>query len=171
MSFDGALALRYIAGVINAGASLDEALRALTSEAPEPLRRECAARLSGLPLSAAERAARLFATRELRLARAALILAHEAGGAVGPLLERCARQLEERRRWAQRRQALSAQTVASAWIVGCMPVAMMAILAMVAPGYLKPLVTTPAGRACLVVALLLMSVGAWMVRRMVHDND
>ncbi len=173
MSFDGALALRYIAGVMNAGGSLEESLRALVEESPEPLRRQAAARLSSQNslLTLQERAARLFPEREFRLARAALALAHDAGGSVGALLERCARQLEDRRRWAQRRQALSAQTVMSAWIVGSMPAALMAMLAFIAPDYLEPLLHTPTGHACIAVSSVLTLSGIWMVRRMVRSDE
>jgi tight adherence protein B len=173
MSFDGALALRYVAGVMNAGGSLEEALHALTDEAPDPLRRQAAARLSmrGVNATLQERVGRLFPERELRLARAALLLANEAGGSVGPLLERCARQLEDRRRWALRRKALSAQTVASAWIVGSMPIMLTLLLAVAAPEYIDPLLHTAAGRACVAASMTLTLAGIWMVRRMVRLDD
>ena len=173
MSFDGALALRYIASVINAGGSLDDALRTLVDEAPEPLRRQARSRLrrQAALSSVAERAECLFAEPEFRLARAALALTHEAGGSVGLLLERCARQMEERRRWSERRKALSAQSVVSAWVVGAMPIGLVGMLALIAPDYLEPLVNTAAGRACMGVAALLLVSGFWMVRRMVASDE
>jgi tight adherence protein B len=172
MSFDAAMALRYLSGVINAGGSVDEALRALVEEAPGPLRSAVMQRLAGAGASASvqERAKRLFFEPEFRLGQASLILAHETGGSVGKLLERCARHLEDRRRWIERRNAMSSQTVVTAWVVGAMPAGLMVILGWVAPDYLRPLFHTTLGHSVLAIAAALLGLGAWCIYRLVRNH-
>lgn len=165
-----AQALFFLAGGLRAGLSLEESLNILLQEAPEPLRTLLHERLPGESrwLSLDERVNVLFKEEELALARAALTLAHQTGGRVAPLLERCAQTLQTKKEMAERLSALTAQGRASAWIVGATPAALLLLFAVISPDYIQPLLSTSQGHAVMLLAGFLIAMGLFMVRRAVR---
>jgi tight adherence protein B len=51
-----------------------------------------------------------------------------------------------------------------------MPFALAAILTLINHGYMAPLYTTSAGHVLIVIALVMMSIGALVLRRMVRPR-
>ena len=99
---------RQIAGLVGAGLPLERALTALTDEAEEPRQRELVAHLRA-EVNAGSTFARALGTapREFDDVYRAVVAAGEQSGALGPVLERLADDLEER-------QALSAKLIGAA---------------------------------------------------------
>ena len=99
---------RQLAGLVGAGLPLERALTALADEADEPRQRELVAQLRA-EVNAGHPFAQALATapREFDEIYRAVVAAGEQGGALGPVLERLAADLEER-------QALRARLVGAA---------------------------------------------------------
>ena len=60
---------------------------------------------------------------------------------------------------------MTAQGRLSAWIVGLSPFVLGLVLQMVAPDFLRPLVTTRAGLWLIVAVVVLVATGLFFVRR------
>ena len=88
---------RQLAGLVGAGLPLERALTALSDEAEEPRQRELIAHLRS-EVNAGHPFARALASapREFDEVYRAVVAAGEASGALGPVLERLADDLEER---------------------------------------------------------------------------
>jgi tight adherence protein B len=92
-----------------------------------------------------------------------LALAVSVGGACAVALEGLGESLRAREATMREAHALSAQSRLSAFVVGGAPVAYLAFVSLADPGALDVLLTTAAGRACLIVGLGLEAMAAlWM---------
>ena len=101
-----------------------------------------------------------------RLAAAAFRLASATGGRVAALFHALAARAAEVGRLTRERRALTAQARASAWVVGGVPLALVALLA--ATGRIGPLLAEPAGGIVLAVGLALEAAGigtVWLLVR------
>ena len=89
----------------------------------------------------------------------ALALAISVGGACAVALEGLGESLRAREATMREAHALSAQARISAFVVGGAPVAYLVFVSLADPGSLDVLLSTNAGRLCLLVGLALE--GAW----------
>lgn len=159
--------LFFLAGSFKSGMPLAEALDLMISDAPEPLRAELVRRSAAAgrfaPLST--RIERLMPEDTLTLAKAALLLSHEAGGRTAAVMETAARLLRRRQEMARRAKALSAQGRMSAWVVGASPFALLAAMAGVEPEYLAPMVQTRTGFVLMGLVVAMVAAGLLLVHR------
>ena len=72
--------------------------------------------------------------------------------------------------FASRVRALVAMGVLSARVLLAMPFALAAILTVINRGYMEPLYTTTTGHVLIVIALVMMSAGALVLRRLVRPR-
>ena len=159
--------LQGLAAELGAGASLRSAVVAAAARAPAlDLGRAC--RLAGAGLPAAEVGDALEGALPVngRLAAAALRLASGTGGRAAGLFHSLAGRAAEVGRLERERRALTAQARASAWVVGCLPLALLVML--VATGRAGALLSDPAGPAVLAVGLGLEAAGIGIVWLMVR---
>lgn len=161
-------ALLFLSGALKAGLTIDDALALLAKEAPEPLRSRLvsAEARAGSSASLKERLGISLPGDALALPRAALLFSQRAGGQAAPLLEQCAQTLQAKLESEDRLRALTAQNRASAWIVGLMPAALLAIFALFAPDYAAPLFQTRRGNAAVLLAAAMVAAGLSVVKRM-----
>ena len=162
-------ALLFLAGALKTGLSLEQALEALMTETPEPLKSQLQLRMGArsaalMPLETQIK--RLFAGSSLTLVRAGLLMAHQSGGQAGRLLETCAALLQQKLEMQDRSKALSAQSTASAWVVGLSPFGIIGLFSIFSPDYMEPLFDTRAGQMVLCLVCVLVLVGLWLVHRM-----
>ncbi len=87
------------------------------------------------------------------------------------VLETCARTLRQNLELQEKARMLTAQSRASAWILGLSPLLFLGAMVVVAPDYVEPLFSTRAGRLVLILAAFLLVVGFWMVRKMSQVED
>lgn len=161
-------ALLFLAGALKTGLSLEQALAAFVNESPEPLRSQLKMRLGAHSnsLSLQKKIEKLFEGPELTLARAALLLSHQSGGKTGRILEICAEQLQEQLEMREKISVLTAQSVASAWVVGLSPFGLLVLMSFFSPDYIAPLFNTRPGMLVLGLVVLLVSVGLYLVQKM-----
>lgn len=159
--------LQGLAAELDAGASLRAAVPAAATRSPAlDLSRAC--RLAGAGLPAEEVGEALQAALPIngRLAAAAFRLASATGGRVAALFHTLAARAAEVGRLSRERRALTAQARASAWVVGGVPVALLALLA--TTGRIGPLLSAPAGALVLGGGLVLEAAGVVVVWLMVR---
>lgn len=166
-------ALLAMSTSVRAGLSLSQAMASAGERTPAPLGDELA-RVSGeLALGGTmEQALRSLEKRiplpEMRMLVAGLELARSTGASLAPLLDRLAETLRERERFRGQLRAMTAQGRLSGWVVGLVPVALLGVMALVDPGFVRPLFVTPAGWMLLATAVVLEGLGALAIRAMVR---
>jgi tight adherence protein B len=154
---------------VRAGMSTEEGLAGLARFGPEPLRPAFGELTRDLRLvgfeDALQRARRRLATPVFDTVAAALLLAHRLGGRnLGPVLESLSRAVRGTARAEQEVRAQQARNVLSARIVAVLPLALIAAIRGLNPGYLDPF-ATPTGQVLLALCLLSVALGyAAMVR-------
>ena len=97
-----------------------------------------------------------------------LAVAATTGGRAATALTGLAASLRDRLACAADARALSAQSRASAVVVGAAPIAYLVFAAVVDPESISVLVGTTVGRMCLVVGLTLDAVAALWMRRLLR---
>ncbi len=162
--------LLLIAGSLQAGYSLPQALDAVVREGEPPMSDEFNRALVesrlGLPVEdALEGIANRLSSRDFSWVVMAVRIQREVGGNLAELLNTVAETLRERERLRRQVKALSAEGRLSGWILGALPVVFAVYLALARPEYLGPMFRTPFGWVMLTVAVILLGVGAvWMSR-------
>jgi tight adherence protein B len=159
--------LIFLAGALKSGLSIEEAIRTLANEAPDPLRSELQGSVIDYHLwsSVSVRLDRLLRGPDLALARAALLLSKETGGKVSVVVEKAAVILNKKKDLNQKLKTLTAQGKASAWIVGLSPVGLLLMFLLLSPDFVAPLFKTGLGLKVLGLALTMLITGLFFVQR------
>lgn len=97
---------------------------------------------------------------------AALLIQRDAGGDLAGLLRGLAASLEAAARADRDAHAATAQSRATAWMVGGLPVAAAALAELASPGFLLGLLTTPISGALAGLAAVLQVVAIVCIRRL-----
>jgi len=166
-------ALLAMSTSVRAGLSLSQALGAAGERTPAPLGEELT-RVSGeLALGGTMEAAlrgmeKRIPLPEMRMLVAGLELARTTGASLAPLLDRLAETLRERERLRGQLRAMTAQGRLSGWVVGMVPVALLGVMSLIDPGFVRPLFATPAGWMLLGSAVFLEGLGALTIRAMMR---
>lgn len=158
--------LLFLSGAMKAGATLDDALRLLSDQAPAALRARIARSGWTAALSPQARVERVMAGEDTAFARAALLLFLDAGGRIGRVLETAAATLQARGEAEERVRALTAQARASAWVVGLSPFALAALLSFLSPDLMGPMARSALGRLLLLGAFAMSLLGLWLAARL-----
>jgi len=159
--------LQGLAAELAAGAALRSAVVSAAGRAPAlDLARAC--RLAGAGLSAEQVGGALQAALPVngRLVGAAFRLASATGGRVAGLFQSLAGRAAEVGRLERERRALTSQARASAWVVGCLPLALL--LGLAVTGRAGALLADPVGPVVLAVGLGLEAAGVGVVWLMVR---
>ena len=165
--------LQLMAGGLQAGYSLPQAVDSVVREGADPIAGEfnhalVEARL-GVPIedALAGIGERMDST-DFRWTVMAIRIQREVGGNLAEVLRNVASTLRERERLRRQVRVLSAEGRLSAWIIGLLPFVFAVFLALVRPGYLSLLFTTSLGLVMLTVGLVLFIVGVVWLRRVVR---
>jgi len=166
-------AVEVIIRGIKAGLPLLDSLKLIASEAVEPVRGEFRAIIDtqtiGIPLG--EACLRLYERMpvpEANFFGIVISIQQRAGGNLSEALGNLARVLRERKKMKAKIQAMSMEAKASATIIGALPIAVMTLVYITSPQYISLLWTEPLGRLMLAASLVWMSVGIFVMRRMIN---
>ncbi|MBR8657804.1 type II secretion system F family protein, partial [Achromobacter sp. Marseille-Q0513] len=102
------------------------------------------------------------------LTAAALRIATRSGGNLAEALDRIADTLRARSQLQARLRALTSQGRMQAWIVGALPVLLLAVLYQLEPAIMSLLWRTPAGWGVLALLVALEAAGVVLIRRIVR---
>jgi tight adherence protein B len=164
--------LQLIAGSVSVGHSLPQAMDAVVREELQPVSVEFNRALVetrlGMPVEdALEGISTRMDSQDFAWIVMAIRIQREVGGNLAEILTTVAATIRERERLRRQVRGLSAEGRLSAWILGSLPPVFATYLVLVRPAYIRPLFTDPLGIAMLIVMIVLMSVGAFWLSRVV----
>ena len=158
---------------IKAGLPLFESIKVVAADSPEPLRGEFLAIIEtqaiGMPLGDA--CARLFERMpvpEANFFGIVIAIQQKSGGNLSEALGNLSKVLRDRKKMAEKIQAMSMEAKASAGIIGSLPPIVMLLVYLSTPGYISLLWTHPTGQLMLVGCVIWMSVGIFVMKRMIN---
>jgi tight adherence protein B len=165
--------LQVLASALRAGHSLIGALSVVVEESAEPSKREFGRIVTdeqlGVPLEEAlDRVAKRMASRDLDQVSVVAELQRRTGSNSAEVLDRVTETVRER--FALRRlvRTLTAQGRMSRWVLTCLPVGLLLLIALLNPGYLHPLLHTPFGKLVLLVGAVMVTCGSLVIKRIVE---
>lgn len=164
--------LLMLSGGLKAGASLNSALQQLVQESAAPLSQEFGllVREQRLGVSIDDSLQHLqnrLPLQSVLLLVSAMRIANETGGALAETLERTAVTLRSKAQVEGKIKALTAQGKLQAWVVGCLPLALLGILNYLEPTEMEKLWHTMVGWLTLAVIVVLEIAGIHVIRRIV----
>jgi len=158
---------------IKAGLPLFESIKVVAADSPEPLRSEFLAIIEtqaiGMPLG--EACGRLFERMPLPEANffgIVINIQQKSGGNLSEALGNLSKVLRDRKKMAEKIQAMSMEAKASAGIIGSLPPIVMLLVYMSTPDYISLLWTHPTGQLMLVGCVVWMSMGIMVMKKMIN---
>jgi tight adherence protein B len=158
---------------IKSGLPLTDALRLIAAEGQEPVRSEFRRIVEAqqVGLSVPEACARMFTNiplQEVNFFSIVIAIQSQAGGNLSEALGNLSRVLRERRKMRAKVNALSMEAKASAAIIGALPFIVAFLVYLTSPNYIMPLFTTNTGHLILGVSGVWMSIGIFVMRKMMN---
>jgi len=158
---------------IKAGLPLFESLKVVAADSPEPLRSEFLAIIEtqaiGMPLG--EACGRLFERMpvpEANFFGIVIAIQQKSGGNLSEALGNLSKVLRDRKKMAEKIQAMSMEAKASAGIIGALPPIVMLLVYLTTPAYISLLWTHPTGQLMLVACVVWMSCGIMVMKKMIN---
>jgi tight adherence protein B len=158
---------------IKAGLPLFESIKVVAADSPEPLKSEFLAIIEtqaiGMPLGDA--CARLFdrmPVPEANFFGIVIAIQQKSGGNLSEALGNLSKVLRDRKKMAEKIQAMSMEAKASAGIIGSLPPIVMLLVYLSTPDYMSLLWTHPTGQLMLVGCLVWMSIGIFVMKKMIN---
>jgi len=158
---------------IKAGLPLFESIKVVAADSPEPLRSEFLAIIEtqaiGIPLG--EACTRLYERMpvpEANFFGIVIAIQQKSGGNLSEALGNLSKVLRDRKKMAEKIQAMSMEAKASAAIIGSLPPIVMLLVYLTTPGYISPLWTDPKGQLMLVGCVVWMSTGVLVMKKMIN---
>lgn len=164
--------LDVLASALRAGHSLVGALAVVADDAAEPGKSEFQRVLAEEQFGANLEDAFAVAVRRMEnqdLDQVALVarLQREAGSNSAEVLDRVIETVRGRAELRRLVRTLTAQGRMSRWLLTLLPVGLAVVMTVVGHDYMKPLYTEPLGKALLVLVVLMVSLGSWMIGKIV----
>jgi tight adherence protein B len=168
-------ALDVIVRGVKSGLPLNECLRIIAVESPDPLRVEFAQIADGLSMGQSiPQALGKFYQRvplpEVNFFNMVLGIQAQTGGNLSEALGNLSTVIRSRKMLREKIKALSSEAKASAMIIGALPVAVMVLVYITTPEYMMELFLKPIGNLILLVGVFLMGLGIFVMRRMINFN-
>jgi tight adherence protein B len=158
---------------IKAGLPLFESIKVVAADAPEPLKSEFNAIIEtqtiGIPLG--EACTRLYERMPLPEANffgIVIAIQQKSGGNLSEALGNLSKVLRDRKKMAEKIQAMSMEAKASAGIIGSLPPIVMLLVWMSTPDYISLLWTEQTGQFMLVCCVCWMTIGVLVMKKMIN---
>jgi tight adherence protein B len=158
---------------IKAGLPLFESLKVVAADSPEPLKSEFAAIIEtqaiGMPLGdACSRLYERMPVPEANFFGIVVAIQQKSGGNLSEALGNLSKVLRDRKKMAEKIQAMSMEAKASAAIIGSLPPVVMLLVYLSTPDYIALLWTHPTGRLLLAGCAMWMSAGIYVMKKMIN---
>ncbi len=166
-------AIDMIVRGVKSGLPLNECLRIIARESPQPLASEFALVVDSIAMGvsmdqALEKMYHRTPIQEVNFFNIVLAIQQKAGGNLSEALGNLSAVLRSRKLLREKIKALSSEAKASAMIIGSLPVIVMLLVYVSTPAYIMELFTTQMGNFILLVAAALMSMGIYIMRQMIN---
>lgn len=166
-------ALDVIVRGVKTGLPLNECIRIIGRESPEPLKKEFLTFADNLSMgSGLDRALAALYKRmplqEVNFFAIVLMIQAKAGGNLSEALGNLSTVIRSRKMMREKVKALSSEAKASAMIIGALPFAVGIMVFMTTPDYILELFRTETGHVILAMAAGLMGTGVMVMRNMIN---
>lgn len=166
-------ALLALGSALRAGCTLSRGLELMAERQPAPLSQEFTIVLAenrvGRPLAESlDEMHRRIGAPELQLMNTAVNVSRRVGGNLADTLESLARTLQEKAHVEAKIDALTSMGRAQGWVVGLLPMFIGLVLYQQQPERMSLLFTQWYGWIVLGVVAAMMTVAAWMIRKIVN---
>lgn len=166
-------AIDMIVRGVKSGLPLNQCLRMIAAESPDPLRTEFKnlvdGNAMGVPFEQSlQRLYDRMPLPEVNFFAIVLVIQQKTGGNLSESLGNLASVLRSRKLMRAKVAALSSEAKASAGIIGSLPFIVVALVYMIRPDYMMMLVTEKAGNVILIVAAIMMTTGVLVMRKMIN---
>jgi tight adherence protein B len=157
---------------VKSGLPVNDCLKLIASEAPEPVRTEfqglVEAQRVGVTLEQGlEKIYERMPLPEVNFFMIVLSIQQKTGGNLSEALGNLAKVLRERKKMRAKIQAMSQEAKASAGIIGSLPPAVMLLIYFSSPDYMTVLFTTTAGNMIIAGSLMWMTMGVFIMKKMI----
>ncbi|MCE5197654.1 MAG: type II secretion system F family protein [Armatimonadota bacterium] len=164
-------ALSLISSAVRSGFSFQRAMQMVSEELPNPLAEEFRRVIDELNVgvsveAALTRLANRISSYDLQLVVTAIIIQQQIGGNLAEIIDNIAETIRERVRVEGEMAALTAEGKISGVVLVLLPIVLAALISIVNPGYLAPLIADPVGRIIISAAVILQIFGALIIKAM-----
>ncbi|HEY6579359.1 MAG TPA: type II secretion system F family protein [Rhizomicrobium sp.] len=165
-------AIDVIVRSVRSGLPVNEALKIVAKEMPEPVQGEFAKLCEGLKVGVTleqglKRMYENMPTAEVNFFAIVMTVQLKSGGNLSEALGNLAAVLRDRKRLQGKIKALSSEAKASAMIIGALPPGVMLMVYFTTPSYIEPLFNTRVGNLMLAGCLIWMSMGVFVMKKMI----
>ena len=166
-------ALDIIVRAVKSGLPLNDGIRLIANESPEPVKAEFRRIVESqqIGMSVPDAAMRMTETMpcpEAGFFGIVIQIQQQAGGNLSEALGNLSRVLRDRKKMKAKVQALSMEAKASAVIIGALPFVVAFLVYLSSPSYIMPLFTTSTGHLILGISGIWMSIGVFVMRKMMN---
>jgi tight adherence protein B len=166
-------AIDVIVRSVRSGLPTNEALRIVAKESPDPVGSEFSKLVEGMKVGVTleqgcKRMYESMPTPEVSFFGIVMTIQQKSGGNLSEALSNLAGVLRDRKRLAGKIKAMSSEAKASAAIIGSLPPAVMGIVYVTTPAYISLLFTEKTGNLMLAGCAVWMSVGIFVMRKMIN---
>lgn len=166
-------AVEAIVRGVKSGLPLNDSMRVVAKEAKEPVKSEFQRVLDqqSMGKSMTEAVQILFERvplPEVNFFVVVITVQQQAGGNLSEALTNLSRVLRNRKKMKAKVKAMSSEAKASAGIIGSLPFIVAILVTLTTPGYLLPLIETQIGNIWLGIAAVMMSIGIFIMKKMVE---
>ncbi|HEY0853708.1 MAG TPA: type II secretion system F family protein [Devosia sp.] len=166
-------AVEAIVRGVKSGLPLNDSMRVVAKEAKEPVKSEFQRVLDqqSMGKSMTEAVQILFdrvPLPEVNFFVVVITVQQQAGGNLSEALTNLSRVLRNRKKMKAKIKAMSSEAKASAGIIGSLPFIVAILVSLTTPTYLLPLFATQIGNLWLGIAAILMSIGIFIMKKMVE---
>ncbi|MDE2112959.1 MAG: type II secretion system F family protein [Alphaproteobacteria bacterium] len=170
---DFAGAIDVIVRSVKSGLPTNDALKIVGSEFRDPVgsefRRLCEGAKMGVTLEQGlKRMYESMPTTEVGFFMVVMTIQQKSGGNLSEALGNLAGVLRDRKRLQGKIKAMSSEATASAGIIGSLPPAVMGIVYLTTPNYISILFTDRIGNLMLAACVIWMSIGIFVMRKMIN---
>lgn len=166
-------AVDMIIRMLRAGLPVTAAIKTVAEEAPGAVGRAFQTLGDQIQIGMSLGDALGLATKQIRLADfrffcVSVALQQSTGGNLASTLETLSEIIRKRRAMRLKAKALTSEVRMSSYVLGAMPLLVLAALLVLNPGYLAPLIEQTRGRLILGGAALNLSLGFFVMRQMMR---
>ena len=166
-------AVEAIVRGVKTGLPPNDSIRVAAKDAQEPVRSEFGRVLDqqAFGLSMTEAVTVLLdrvPLPEVNFLVVVITVQQQAGGNLSEALGNLAKVLRNRKKMKAKIKAMSSEAKASAGIIGSLPFIVAILVSLTTPTYLLPLFATQIGNLWLGIAAILMSIGIFIMKKMVE---
>lgn len=157
---------------IKSGLPVHDCFKIIARESPAPLGPEFQRLVEGMGVGltlpqALDKMYERMPTPELKFFSIVIAIQQKTGGNLAEALSNLTTVLRARRMMGEKIKALSSEATASAGIIGSLPPAVMILVSITTPAYMAKLFTDPRGQFMLLVAVVMMSFGVFVMKKMI----